>query len=223
MAYRLALWGDELGTRVPFSDLPFSLTFPIEQFWGRAARASWIRKNPDARFIFHENLPLVPPLPLRSRQDVPFHRTLQVALAGARSQRQFGTQGIQFEKIAMRFARWWTGTVVAGLAEIVAALARSIRQLFFLFHTAGQRTRAARDVVNYPMHPGASGCIRVISNQCESLRARWSVAPFERRRTVFTLAGEGSRDVRAIGEIRTVQGEGHGGRSFRMILRLACG
>jgi hypothetical protein len=40
------------GTRVPFSDLQLSLTFPIEQFWGRAARASWVRKNPDARLIF---------------------------------------------------------------------------------------------------------------------------------------------------------------------------
>src|SRR5260370_33525061 len=25
---------------------------PLEQFWGRAARASWVRKNPDARLIF---------------------------------------------------------------------------------------------------------------------------------------------------------------------------
>jgi len=48
----LALWWDEVGTRVPFSDSPLSLTFPIEQFWGRAARASWVRKNPDARFNF---------------------------------------------------------------------------------------------------------------------------------------------------------------------------
>jgi hypothetical protein len=42
----------QAGTRVPFSDLRLSLTFPIEQFWGRAARASWVRKNPDARLIF---------------------------------------------------------------------------------------------------------------------------------------------------------------------------
>jgi hypothetical protein len=42
----------QAGTRVPFSDLQLSLTFPIEQFWGRAARASWVRKNPDARLIF---------------------------------------------------------------------------------------------------------------------------------------------------------------------------
>ena len=42
----------QAGTRVPFSDLPLRLTFPIEQFWGRAARASWVRKNPDARLIF---------------------------------------------------------------------------------------------------------------------------------------------------------------------------
>jgi hypothetical protein len=42
----------QTGTRVPFSDSQLSLTFPIEQFWGRAARASWVRKNPDARLIF---------------------------------------------------------------------------------------------------------------------------------------------------------------------------
>ena len=42
----------QAGTRVPFSDSQLSLTFPIEQFWGRAARASWVRKNPDARLIF---------------------------------------------------------------------------------------------------------------------------------------------------------------------------
>src|SRR6202521_6247762 len=41
----------QAGTRVPFSDSSLSLTFPIEQFWGRAARASWVRKNPDARLI----------------------------------------------------------------------------------------------------------------------------------------------------------------------------
>jgi len=44
--------GGQVGTRVPFSHLPLSLTFPSEQFWGRAARASWVRKNPDARLIF---------------------------------------------------------------------------------------------------------------------------------------------------------------------------
>jgi len=49
--YRLALWWDKFGTRVPFSDSPLGLTFPSEQFWGRAARASWVRKNPDARLI----------------------------------------------------------------------------------------------------------------------------------------------------------------------------
>ena len=42
----------QAGTRGPFSDSQLSLTFPIEQFWGRAARASWVRKNPDARIIF---------------------------------------------------------------------------------------------------------------------------------------------------------------------------
>src|ERR1700736_531437 len=52
MVYRLALWWEKFGTRVPFSDSPLSLTFLIEQFWGRAARASWVRKNPDARLIF---------------------------------------------------------------------------------------------------------------------------------------------------------------------------
>ena len=41
----------QAGTRVPFSDSQLSLTFPIEQFWGRAARASWVRENPDARLI----------------------------------------------------------------------------------------------------------------------------------------------------------------------------
>jgi hypothetical protein len=41
----------QTGTRVPFSDSQLSLTFPSEQFWGRAARASWVRKNPDARLI----------------------------------------------------------------------------------------------------------------------------------------------------------------------------
>jgi hypothetical protein len=28
----------------------------VEQFWGRAARASWVRKNPDARLIFPQVL-----------------------------------------------------------------------------------------------------------------------------------------------------------------------
>ncbi len=44
--------GGQISTRVPFSDSPLRLTFPSEQFWGRAARASWVRKNPDARFNF---------------------------------------------------------------------------------------------------------------------------------------------------------------------------
>ena len=43
---------EALGTRVPFSDLSSSLIVLIEQFWGRAARAAWIRKNPDACLIF---------------------------------------------------------------------------------------------------------------------------------------------------------------------------
>src|SRR5208282_5871105 len=69
-------WWDKFGTRVLFSDSSLSHTFPIEQFWGRAARASWVRKNLDARFNFPQNpTPLIhfagPPLldrcPLRSR------------------------------------------------------------------------------------------------------------------------------------------------------------
>ena len=44
MIYGLALWWDNFGTRVLFSDSPLSLTFPVEQFWGRAARASWVRR-----------------------------------------------------------------------------------------------------------------------------------------------------------------------------------
>jgi hypothetical protein len=44
-----------LSTRVPFANCRHSLTFPVEQFWGRAARASWIRKNPDACFSLWEN------------------------------------------------------------------------------------------------------------------------------------------------------------------------
>ena len=43
--------GGQISTRVPFSDSPLRLTFPSEQFWGRAARASWVRENPDARLI----------------------------------------------------------------------------------------------------------------------------------------------------------------------------
>jgi len=42
---------EALGTRVPFSDSLRSFRVRIEQFWGRAARASWIRKNPDACLI----------------------------------------------------------------------------------------------------------------------------------------------------------------------------
>ncbi len=55
MIYGLALWWDKFGTRVLFSDSSLSHTFPIEQFWGRAARASWVRKNLDARFNFRQN------------------------------------------------------------------------------------------------------------------------------------------------------------------------
>src|ERR1700687_3104276 len=50
----MALWWNYFGTHVPFSDSPLGLTFPSEQFWGRAARASWLRKNPDARLIFRK-------------------------------------------------------------------------------------------------------------------------------------------------------------------------
>src|ERR1019366_429745 len=38
-------------TRGPFPERLPGFTFPLEQFWGRAARASWVRKNPDARLI----------------------------------------------------------------------------------------------------------------------------------------------------------------------------
>jgi len=48
---RFGTFVESLGTRVLFADSALHLTFPVEQFWGRAARASWIRKNPDARLI----------------------------------------------------------------------------------------------------------------------------------------------------------------------------
>jgi hypothetical protein len=52
MAYEVALWWVNFGTRVLFSDSPLRPTLAIEQFWGRAARASWIRKNPRRPFNF---------------------------------------------------------------------------------------------------------------------------------------------------------------------------
>jgi hypothetical protein len=68
----------QISTRVPFSDLPRSSIFVFEQFWGRAARALWIRENPDARLSLCGNVigillfayELVTPSPiLNSRKD----------------------------------------------------------------------------------------------------------------------------------------------------------
>ena len=66
MIYRLALWWDKFGTRVPFSDSLLGLTFPSEQFWGRAARASWVRENPDARLILVDVARTFPSTSLRA-------------------------------------------------------------------------------------------------------------------------------------------------------------
>src|ERR1043166_6697827 len=56
---------------------------------------------------------------LRLAQHLPLQRSLDVGLARAGFQGQRGTQGIQFEKVAMRLAGWRAGATIALFAEVV--------------------------------------------------------------------------------------------------------
>jgi hypothetical protein len=66
-------------------------------------------------------------------KNVSFHRMFYVAVACARVERQLAAQGVEFEDVSVRLARRRTRAVIACLAEVVAALARSIRELIFFF------------------------------------------------------------------------------------------
>ena len=56
---RMAHWWGNAGTGVPFSNLDTPFIFRDEQFWGRAARASEIRKGLGRSLIFGSSFPLV--------------------------------------------------------------------------------------------------------------------------------------------------------------------
>jgi hypothetical protein len=59
----------QTSTRVPFSEARPQSYFVLEQFWGRAARALRVRKNPNARLISPLDRALYPSIVYRSVVD----------------------------------------------------------------------------------------------------------------------------------------------------------
>src|SRR5262249_5428455 len=59
-------------------------------------------------------------------EDVPAHRVEQLGSRRARLQGRNGVEGVQLERVAVRLAPRWAGTVVAEVAKVVAALPATV-------------------------------------------------------------------------------------------------
>src|SRR5215207_8166517 len=93
----------------------------------------------------------------------------------------------------------WAGAAVPGAFPIVHALARSGGEVL---HRDGfwERSHRRGDVVQHPVHPNrlwrlGVGCVGIVNDEREALRARWSLAPLEGRGEILAVAGVFLGDV----------------------------
>src|SRR5713101_5401486 len=210
-----------------------------EQFWGRAARASSDSQESGRPFNFWwvivrrwslaaekrvfvsagEFLSLVPAYPLSLAQDVTLHGLLEFLIARSRFEVELAIKRIKFEEITMRLARGRAGAVVADLAEVVTALALAAGQFVNFAYPLRQTGGCGRHIKQNPVRPGASGSVRIIRNESETLRADRRFGPGEFGRHIGAIAGEFFRHIRAIWKTCTGDRECHLACSLRRCAR----
>jgi hypothetical protein len=106
-------------------------------------------------------------------------------------------EGEQPEVIMMRsMAMRWTWAAIAHFPKIVGRLLH-----FHVLRGAVRQFRQDRwNIVNRPMMPCAGGRIGIVAEQDKTSRFGWRAGPLQRRRQVFSIAGEASRNCRSVGE-----------------------
>ena len=132
---------------------------------GRPATPSSSRR-PDRRskYLLERLLSGVGTHQLGLSQNMSLHRPEQLAFVGTGWQVEFGSEGIQFEEVAMG-TPGRTGTAVAGPAPTVLTVdtARGRAGLF------GQVTNIGRDIEQKPVIPGARRRVRIVHDQGQTL------------------------------------------------------
>ena len=115
--------------------------------------------------------PLIGPHQCSLSQDVIGHGVLRLCPGDPVGKGEHDVQSIEAEVIPMRLSRRRTRPTVADLARVVSALAGSGGELRKAGHPAGQLHRPPRQIVQDPMHPGAPGCVRIVTdyNQASAL------------------------------------------------------
>ena len=145
--------------------------------------------------------------PLRPCQDVAFHRGFEFGLARIRIQTHLRVQGKELEMVPVRFVCGRTRPVISGLAKVVQALLRPIRQPPGLAHALGKGTRACRKIPDCPMIPGSRRRVGIVDQQRKGFGSRRRFGPAELRRDIGATAGEPLRNLPAVRETRTRNAE----------------
>jgi len=81
------------------------------------------------------------------------------------------------EEIPVYLARRRAGSVIADPAKVVRTLQAAVVQGLVLWHRNGQPGAVGRYVVDHPVDPGFTGCVRVVHYQGDGFGACGDVVP----------------------------------------------
>src|SRR6516162_4466737 len=96
------------------------------------------------------------------------HRALNIFLGRTRRKIQFCVQCIKLEKVAVRLTRRRARSSVAGISEIGLTLTRSVREIFVLWNSLGQRTHFGRQIEGNPVYPASHRGVGIVGDQSET-------------------------------------------------------
>ena len=100
---------------------------------------------------------------------------------------QGSIQRVYLEEIAMS-ARRWARTAISESSKTVCAVQAPIRELLCVGRNVFFQTACfSRNVIKYPMYPGATRRIRIVHDQNETLCALWWVIPIQWRGKIVAV------------------------------------
>src|SRR6476646_1066210 len=100
-------------------------------------------------------------------QHQALHRLFYFLPASAWFEIQLSLERVELEKIAMRFARRRTRTVVSDPAKVVATLPLAARKFVNPGNALGQTGRGPWWVEQHPVSPGSVRRVRIVSDESE--------------------------------------------------------
>src|SRR5882724_3162305 len=135
-------------------------------------------------------LPSIRSHQLSSQQRVTFHCLRQLGFRRAGFQRQLAVERIDVKKIPMCSRRWARSTIT-NLAEIICALKATGLKTLSRRQVLDHSDVVRRQIVEHPVHPGSSGCIRrvgIIADDRDGSCRLWHATPFQWRGNVDAVA-----------------------------------